>query len=171
MTIGKKGVVTCSKGGSNIEDISRVWIKCGDLTIVKGGVIDANVRGYSARRVGDSFTIGAGPGAGLGSKEYVGQAGGAHGGYGGRCRGLTTVPYGDPSEPVTPGSSGSVSGWSSEVWRGISDGWNNGTTLSSESVGYVSPGGGVVRIEATGTVTINGSILANSCKTAGYGNT
>ena len=169
VTIGKKGVVMCDAGGSDIADISRVWIECGDLTVVKNGTITASIKGYVAVRDGEKYKLGAGPGAGLGSKQYFGQSGGAHGGYGGICRGRATIPYGDPSAPETPGSSGSVSGWASEIWRNPSAEWNNGTTISAENIGNVVPGGGVVRIDATGTVTVNGAILANSCDTVACG--
>ena len=86
------------------------------------------------------YPPGAGPGMGIGS------VGGAHAGAGRRgFAGGTPAPaYGDPAAPVQPGSGGKIEGDS-------------------------RPGGGAIRINATGTLTINGEIRANGQNTAGTG--
>ena len=59
---------------------------------------------------------------------------------------MTLLPYDDPAAPALPGSSG-----------------------SSHNNGYGGDGGGVVRIEATGSVTVNGSVLADGRNASSYG--
>lgn len=86
-----------------------------------------------------------GPGKGI---DGVGGGGGSYGGKGGRgANGTEGATYGSSNAPIDPGSGGPVYGG---------------------SPGYVgSHGGGAVRIEATGSVVVNGTISANGGNLAG----
>ena len=160
LTVAGKGVVTCVGGGIDAETVSRVWLKGRDITIAAGGTIDVNDLGYAdvpKTTVGNTYAIGYGPAGGQADH------GAAHGGYGGKSAcittihgtgwGLTVMPVDDPAAPLQPGSSGAASYYATG-----------------------KAGGGAVRIEATGRVTVNGSILANGksvsalAKGSGYGN-
>lgn len=75
----------------------------------------------------------------------------SHGGYGGRLLHVehwypNLLPYDDPAAPELPGSSG-----------------------GSNEYGYGGHGGGAVKIEASGTVTVNGSILADGRNCSSFG--
>lgn len=126
-------------GGNTPEH--RVWIVCDELMVAQGGLIDADSKGYRGY---------GGPGGCAGdtaiSKDNCSAA---HGGYGSMFnvngRGtwinpLYGVVYDDPHAPTQPGSGG----------------MKNGTT-----------GGGAILIEATGKVTVNGSILASAGASSG----
>ena len=69
-------------------------------------------------------------------------AGASHGGYGGGPLACRKAPYGNAEDPTAPGSGG--------------DG-------GASNIG--TPGGGAVKVDATGRVTVNGSILASATKT------
>ena len=148
--IVSEGVLTCAAGGKTAEELSRVWVKCADLTVDAGGKINVDKKGYAggAKKSGNQ---GYGPGGSV--KDSLSQ-GASHGGYGGRALDMadyaknkpTRLPYDDPSDPVDAGSSGSDSEW-----------------------GAGNAGGGVVRIEASGVVTVNGSVTAAGGKTANSG--
>ena len=146
--IANGGVLTCT-GAFTKEEMGRVWIQCEDLTVDAGGRIDVTECGYLAKEKPASGLLdGFGPGR---ARSFYG-IGAAHGGIGGynvwnasNSESFTrTKPafedylYDDPTAPVEPGSSGRTSQWR----KGGS-------------------GGGAVRIEATGRVTVNGSVLAN----------
>lgn len=149
--IGQGGKLTCSAAEINGGDytdqsFSRVFISCGTLTLATGASIDVEGLGWRAKK---SASRGFGPG----SANYNGQASisPSHGGHGGnyydpqntakRC----TYPYGDAAEPTTAGSSGGSSGYGSGG----------------------KSGGGVVRIVATGAVTIDGTVSANGVNAGG----
>ena len=150
LKINGKGVVTCVGGGTDVETVSRVWLKGQDITIAAGGMIDVSKLGYAGpakTTVGNTYATGYGPAGGLADH------GAAHGGFGGRSTriptikdwNLTVMPADDPAYPAQPGSSGAA---------------------SSHAPGRA--GGGAVRIEATGCVTVNGEILANGEASGGY---
>ncbi len=126
------------------EDMSnRVHIVAHDLLV--NGTINTDGRGYLRGRelsIGGPSINGQGPGRGFGS-----TSGGNGGGYGGR--GAKGNPgthwgytYGSAAAPIGPGSGGGY-----------------GATHQKEGG---SNGGGAVRIELTGTLTLNGAISANS---------
>ena len=148
IVFGGKAKVTCDGPSATIEEMSRVWIKCHNITVKKEsttnqkGAIDVNGKGYAA--AGKVSSRGRGPG----NAPLCGS--GSHGGYGGLRGNLpsryytsgdmysASLPYDDPENPTQPGSSGASS--------------------ANSGAGH---GGGVVRIEATGTVTVSeGSITA-----------
>lgn len=157
VTVANGGVITCAGGSTNEVDLSRVWIVCTELSVDAGGSIDVAGKGYApygsttmpATAVADVASSDSVAGYGPGALWY--RRGATHGGVGGIVRGYTThrrvLPYGSAEEPVLPGSSGASSKW------------NIGTA-----------GGGAVRIDAAGTVRVDGSINANavdSAQTAG----
>ena len=131
VTIHELGVLTHA-GPFDVPGMSnRVHIACSNLTIGANGSIDVSSKGYSPTN---------GPGGGMVSPSYGG--GGGYGGQGGRSLAWDDggATYGSVSGPLAPGSGGS------------------GPTGDVSSAGS---GGGAVRIEASGAVTINGSILAD----------
>ena len=144
--IAAKGILTC-KGAFEKTDMGRVWIKCTNLDVARGGAIDVSYCGYLAvEKLSSGNPVnGYGPGAAV---RY--GMGASHGGVGGMSvyspnsipllyatPSYDNVLYDDPQAPVEPGSSGRTSRFA----RG-------------------GNGGGAVRVEATGRVTVCGSILA-----------
>ena len=109
---------------------NRIWIECTNLVLNSSASITANGKGY----VFDSVMPrrGFGPGGGVSIGNISGQ-GGTYGGGGGlSSRGLI---YGNLTSPEDPGSSGAGNNW---AFGGL--------------------GGGALKIEATGHITINGKI-------------
>ena len=153
VTIPSGGILTCGAAATNEADLSRVWIKCTDLTIASGGKIDVNYKGYAGHPKDTSaYHAGYGPGGSyLAEGDY--SAGPSHGGHGGRRMEANStlpiiMPYDNPENPELPGSSG---------------------TSSKYAAGGC--GGGVVKIKATGVVVVNGSILADGQDVSQYGKT
>lgn len=158
ITVANKGVITCAGPFTNETQMARVHIVCTNLSIVAGGKIDVSQKGWSGalwtRISGTNTAIsryGFGPGAGGYAgipAGYAGFSGAWHGGRGSSYWLLSNtqkVSYGDAAHPVTAGSGGDMPiGYGGEISG--SRGWS---------------GGGVVRIEASGSVTVNGSVLAN----------
>ena len=120
---------------------NRVWIVCHDFTLESGGTNDVTACGYVRFR---------GPGAGgMNVSGNNGGGGGGNGGWGGRgSAGGVGATNGTPEAPTGPGSGGG----------GYSD-------IHADGGG----GGGAVRIEASGTVLINGDIIANGGNAGTYG--
>ncbi|MFC1462981.1 hypothetical protein ACFLQU_05170 [Verrucomicrobiota bacterium] len=121
---------------SNWKPDNRIWIVCSSLTVAAGKAIDATGKGYIGGKA--AYGGGSGPGGAESQKGY----GGTHGGSG---WGNPAAAYGSVTRPVGPGSGGSI------------------TTHQGDCTGH---GGGVVRIEATGTVTVNGTISVNGSDTS-----
>lgn len=123
---------------------NRVWIVCSSLTVATNGAISADQMGFNYGN-----PIGYGPGAG---GHSTGASYGGRGGYGDRGPlttglGTPTNTYGSATAPEDLGSGGGT-------WGGY---------------GVGRPGGGAVRIDATGDVTVNGSISANGGDASGPG--
>lgn len=136
--IGSTGKATCYGDFKANTMSNRVAITCIDLTIDAGGKIDVDDMGYFISGV----YSGAANGPGIRRKGI--RQGASHGGFGGRApHGYSRVlTCDDPLEPVQPGSSGD----------------------SNDNWGTAGHGGGAVWIEASGRVTLNGSILASAVK-------
>lgn len=143
--VDANGVLSCADGGGTEESLSRVWIVCTDLTVAANGKIDVTGKGYGGAWTGKN-AVGFGPGAGVGGSSD-GATGASHGGYGGAWHGLRSLPYGDAETPLTAGSSGNFAQYAGGLIRG----------------------GGVVTVQASGAVTVDGSILASSPNTIMYG--
>jgi hypothetical protein len=112
---------------------NRIWIECTNLVLNSAASITANGKGYGVDPI--LPRRGFGPGGGVSIGAISGQ-GGTYGGGGGlSSRGLI---YGNLISPEDPGSSGAGNSW-----------------------GFGGLGGGAVKIEATGHITINGRIEAD----------
>lgn len=144
VTVADKGKITTVNSYRN-GPTNRIWIACETLDVQTGGKIDADGLGFAIRSNTDeknSGKPGYGPGAPAFNAAYLGAS---HGGYGsyrydnGSKGWSSDLLYDDPSSPLLPGSSGAPN----DQWSGC------------------TPGGGAVRIEAKGAVTVNGAILAN----------
>ena len=153
VTIPSGGILTCGAAVTNATDLSRVWVNCTDLVITSGGKIDVNYKGYAGHPKDTSaFHAGYGPGGSyLAGGNY--SAGPSHGGHGGRTLNANydlpiIMPYDNPATTELPGSSG---------------------VSSLYAAGGC--GGGAVKIEATGAVIVNGSILADGQNVSCYGST
>ena len=154
LTVGPGSVITCEGPFTNEADKARVWISCADLTVEEGGSIDVTKKGWSCGIATNGIVQvnGYGPGAG---RQGTGAAHGGPGGKNPNPRDAVAVGhppcYGSESQPEEPGSGGYQE------------------TSNSGGVNTQTHGGGAVRIEASGTVTVNGSVLANggSVKYAG----
>ena len=153
VTIPSGGILTSGAAVTNETDLSRVWINCTDLTIAYGGKIDVSYKGYAGHAAGTKQN-GYGPGASIlasvgGTGSALGTAP-SHGGHGARLPNGSyilpiSMPYDDPAAPTMPGSSGASSQWAA--------GRN---------------GGGAVKIETTGTVRVDGQILADGQNALAY---
>lgn len=119
------------------------WIRAGEVRVAPGGVIGADGRGFAGRE----RAAGWGPGGGSGY-----QGGGGHGGRGGQLgSSVRGSPYGEATAPLLPGSAGGA-------WL-----------ASSGHVGC--SGGGLIRIEAAGTLALNGTISADGAASGPKGTT
>ncbi len=133
-TVNISGILTHNVNAStktNYIDWSLV-----NLTIASGGKIDVSGKGYAS---GVYRSAGAGPGGGAGGTNY-GDGGGGYGGKGGN--GYDYVGGGSNGSITSPNDLGSGGG--------------------SGSIGYAGGyGGGLVRLNISGTLTNDGSIIAN----------
>ena len=118
---------------------NRVYIACRSFTLTKDGKINADKLGYKTGPSNSDKTRGYGPGQGAPN-----GGGGGHGGRGGMgwsAANLDSISwgctYGSLEEPVLAGSSG------------------------GSGAGGDAPGGGAVRIAATGPVRLWGPVVAN----------
>ncbi len=137
VTVRTNGAISLPPAFPATAMSNRIHVVCTDLLVMPGGRIDADYRGYA----GSANSNGAGPGRGL---AVSGGAG--HGGRGGnsdRQFAATAdnggAAYEAADAPVLPGSSGG----------------------GQANAGEGGAGGGAIRIEATGTVTVHGAIAAN----------
>ena len=137
------GTITSFGPFTNEVDKSRVWIKCGELVVLEGGAIDASRKGWE----GGLWTADGTPiyklGFGPGAVDIEAKSGSSHGGRGGMGSSayLPGATYDDPYAPVEPGSGGTCP----MKW-----GWRNPHS-----------GGGAIRIEAFGRVSVYGEIHAD----------
>lgn len=131
VTVGDTGVLTCKGDFKKEEDACRVWVKCGDFILKKGGKVNVSKLGYYAN---------SGPGA-SGNMN----TGASHGGLGAQagCANYSAWTYGDPVYPELPGSGA----------------WCSGTYSYAQN--HYNRGGGAVRIDATGKVEVAGTISAD----------
>ncbi|OGV61664.1 MAG: hypothetical protein A2498_06110 [Lentisphaerae bacterium RIFOXYC12_FULL_60_16] len=129
------GTITLPAAFTNNGMSNRIYVVCSNFTLASAVTINVDGKGYKASPA--SLGTAHGPGAPPVTAHYGGGAG--HGGPGGPgdSIGATGGPvYGETNAPTAPGSGG------------------GGNSVTGH-------GGGAVRIEATGTVTINGAIRAN----------
>lgn len=135
VTVQGAGLITLPAAFNDTTDMSnRVHIVCSNFTLAAGRLVNLDSKGYGTPGVG----VGYGPGGGRSASPFA--QGGGYGGVGGNRSWLTggTQPYGSASRPLAPGSGG------------------------ADPMSAVSGiGGGAALIEASGTVTIHGTISAN----------
>ena len=153
VTISSNGFMTLPAAFNNVQMSNRVSIVCSTLMVSAVGQINVDGKGYAGGTTNNSF--GFGPGGGSPGGGLLASGGGGYGGNGGQ--GETGGAPGGPtngsvSAPIGPGSGGG--GSSKPYGGGISSG---------------SPGGGAVRIVATGRVTVNGIISATGSNKTNYG--
>jgi len=117
---------------------ARIHIQAGDVFVSPFAEIDADGKGFLGGRWGDGTQTGRGPGGGysLAGGSYGGEAGKDGANWGG----VIASAYGSLFDASLPGSGGGN--------------WKNAAADSGGA------GGGVVFIEADGTVTIEGVISA-----------
>jgi hypothetical protein len=144
IAILSNGLMTLPAAFSNNCMSNRINFACSNLTIESFGQINADAKGYAAW---------SGPGRGV--HETYGNGGG-YGGRGGKSTSMNEVPgqpYGSVSAPLDPGSGGGSYA-------------DNRPDLYAQG----GSGGGAIRIEAGGTVTVNGTVTANGgAGTGSYG--
>jgi hypothetical protein len=142
ITVQANGKITHAACDTNtvLSNTNRVFIQCSNLTVTAGGSINADLVGYRGGPAANSY--GQGP-----SHPYDG-GGAGYGGAGGRgyYANYPGITYGSSNNPVEPGSGG------------------GGHNLS---VG--GHGGGAIRIEASGTVALEGTITARGESAGGQG--
>ena len=111
-----------------------------NLTIVTNAGFNADGRGFLTG--GPGHTFGWGPGGGQN------DAGGGYGGKGGDALpyGVGGAIYGSSNAPVDPGSGG-----------------------GGEAGVFLGSGGGLIRIEASGAVSLRGQLTANGAYAGGWG--
>ena len=152
VTVGDGGVVTCAGPFTNDTGKCRVWIACEDLAVLSGGAIDVSEKGWSG---GLKSVVNYSPGywegcTGWGPGAGRNKAAASHGGRGAydyqRDAASVVNPYDDWTAPVEPGSGGFMKG--NSLGNGYTD----------EDAAH---GGGAVKIDATGTVTVDGTVSAN----------
>lgn len=116
---------------------TNISLKVASMSIAANGAINLNSKGSGSY-------VGTGRGGGYGGSGHGGGAG--HGGVGGNSSTSGVyggVAYGSITNPVTVGSGGGYGG--------------------SGGVGSANggPGGGAIKLEVSGTLTVNGSITAD----------
>ena len=137
---GKIIVHSYKTSDADVNNDGGAIIKVNNLTIEAGGEITADGEGYAP---GDSEPVNA--------QESNGYAGGSGGGYGG-AGGIGNTPGGSGNVPGTPGTT------AGDKESPLLLGGAGGNTAGG---GEGGKGGGAIKIEASGTVEINGRISAN----------
>jgi hypothetical protein len=145
VTIQSGGIMKNTGPFRDTEMSNQVHIVCSNLDIKTGGKIDVSAIGYLG---GESNAVvvhvnGYGPGGGKSDNTQLRAGGGGYGGAGGRGASATAFggpTYGTNSPPIFPGSGGGC--------------------RTQGGLGAGGAGGGLVQIEASGTVTVNGQIIA-----------
>jgi len=143
-----EGDVTLPPTFEDDEMSNRVHFVCANFTLDSSGTIDANGSGFKGGRGILTTDVGHGPGRGIlaPTKTYYG-GGGGHGGVGGDgvFPGGAGGIYDSTNAPMLPGSGG------------------GGNCLTGGN------GGGAVRIAASGTVTVDGTIDTSGAHSLSHG--
>ncbi len=145
ITLRSSATLTLPAAFPNGAMSNRIYLICSNFTMETGSRIDADGRGFAGYYQGAQGT-GNGPGGGSISSGW--GAGGGHGGRGGYPQ-STTATRGAINGSVLDPNTGSGGGGGTQY-------------------GVGGHGGGLVRIDATGTLTLNGLITANGGGAAGY---
>ncbi len=167
-TLLQAGTVTIGAGGKVVHDgphnsfINEIWtvwapsnrihIVCDNLFIASGGELNADYKGYSGGRkegTGTGTQWGHGPGGsrGVNSVDSPKAGGAGHGGHGGNGRPeVGGKAYGSAVYPETPGSGG-----------------GGGHSAAG------AHGGGVIRVQASDSIIVDGLVSANGAHAAPNG--
>lgn len=152
VTIASGGKMTMPAPFTDTQMSNNIVVVCSNFTVANGGLVDANYLGYAGRAgngYGKGFlggvgekSDGFGPGRGFGNANQQ-SSGAGYGGHGGRCNfsAFYGADYGSSNAPALPGSGG---------------GYGYGRTYELSG-----RGGGLIAIEARGSMTINGVVTAN----------
>ena len=141
LTFGNVSVTGASRISHDALQSGFHWVALGDFLLSGDSIITADGKGYGSL---------SGPGAGI-SGAYAG-GGGGYGGRGGwvaetyNSYGVGGVTYGSSTAPVDLGSGGGGGAWYGNVGQA---------------------GGGALRLTVGGTLTIDGSVLANGLSSGG----
>lgn len=152
LTVQNGGVVTHSGVSGGVTTDKSVNITATNIDIQSGGSINVDAMGFPGQPQGSN---GSGPAPGLKNSPNSASGGGANYGDGGNGSGNGQTGTGGTSgfvgqsitQPSTAGSSGG-------------GGWNSS---------YGGSGGGVVKLIASNTLTVSGSITANGSSGTGNG--
>lgn len=143
------GALTVRNGGTlthtaNVDtQLYEIDFSAATVTVDVGGSINVDEKGYNGTAVDLMTGNGPGGGSGVGGGSPSGSGGGAHGGDGG-ISGVTVAggtTYCDIANPSTIGSAGGNNTWYGPPGNG--------------------QGGGLILLDVSGTLTVNGSISAN----------
>ena len=155
------GTITHSNNLATTTNASGVWeasnivyiVAYSDVVVQAGGKINVDAKGFQWNNTGGD-TAGNGPGAGHG---------GGGGSYGGRGGGGPTAWSIFPTWPTLYGGIGPSYPYGSyltPLHLGSAGGSHSGTYLGGN-------GGGAIRIEAAGRVTVDGTVSANGAACTG----
>ena len=145
LTVAEDGILTHSQNTD--QYVSGLSIIAANIYINAGGMVVVDGSGYSgAGKFADGFGTSGGTIGNGGS--YNRGGGGGHGGHGGDAwasieSGIGGASYCDINNPFTPGSQGG----------------GGGSYFSNDFIG--GAGGGVIQLQASGDIVINGEISAN----------
>jgi hypothetical protein len=140
VVVATGGTITVAGPFIDGQMSNRIYVVCTNLTVEPGGQILADYKGYASAFNASGF----GPGKGV----VIGNIKGGGAGHGGRGGSSSTgYPfsadtgggvYDSLNAPIQPGSGGA----------------------GQDNAGFGGSGGGAIRIQASGTVTVNGNITA-----------
>ncbi len=142
-TVEVKNSGTITHTANTTSQTHVVSISSTNITVDSGGSINVDGKGYA----GHLQTTGYGPGGGTST-----GGGGAHGGNGGNSGnggGIGGTAYDSAVKPAQIGSAGG------------GDSYNDSRCIGGA-------GGGLIILNASGTITLNGSISANAGSTLGF---
>ncbi|MDD9907625.1 MAG: hypothetical protein OXT06_28960, partial [Rhodospirillaceae bacterium] len=135
---------TVTHGNNSTAQTHIVNISAANINVGASGSINVDELGYDG---GPDYTDGEGPGAGQGAGGFVTVGGGAHGGDGGDGTEVGGTAYCTISDVDTIGSGGG----------------------GGSSGGVGGNGGGLIELNVSDTLTVNGTITANGGDgSAGY---
>ena len=121
-----------------------VVINAANVTIDETSSIDVSAKGFAGGSRDGNVTLNGITLGGIAGATF--RSAGSYGGYGAASNGITNPAYGQPDNPIYLGSGGSAGDYSRKGGNG----------------------GGVVRIYATGSVTVDGTIRSNGQNGEGY---
>jgi hypothetical protein len=134
VTVWSNGFLSLPGAFTTNQMSNRIWIACSDFTLHTGATINADALGYANDN---------GPGRGI---SAGGSSGAGYGGKGGNGQAgpVGGNPYGSTNAPTDPGSGGPTYGGDPQY------------------LGH--HGGGAILIQASGKMTLHGTVSANAAR-------